>query len=142
MYYLLLAVAAIGHVILWTACVNRLHGLGMNRRLIDAGTAASGLMLALAPIAIAVRIWQHPHASLADGSFLGSLASLYIIACALFCAGAAVHRLWLMLHPERGGVLLANHTHQEWTSHDRLCPRCRAEWRLLAAARARLEGEA
>ena len=38
--------------------------------------------------------------------------------------------------------LLANHTHQEWTSHDRLCPRCRAEWRLLAAARARLEGDA
>jgi hypothetical protein len=38
--------------------------------------------------------------------------------------------------------LLATHTHQEWIPHDRLCPRCHAEWRLLAAARARLEGEA
>jgi uncharacterized protein len=112
MYFLLLAVAAIGHVIFWTACVNRLHGLGMNRRLIDVGTAVSGLILAAAPIAIAFRVWEHPHASLADGSFLGSLASLYIFACAFFCCAAAVHWLWLMFHPERSGVLLANHTHR------------------------------
>jgi predicted MPP superfamily phosphohydrolase len=112
MYYLLLAVAAIGHVILWTACINRLHGLGMNRRLIDAGTAASGIMLGTAPVAIAIRIWQQPHAALANGSFLGTLASLYVAACALFCAGAAIHRFWLMCHPERSGILLANLTNR------------------------------
>ena len=38
--------------------------------------------------------------------------------------------------------LLENHTHQEWIPHDRDCPRCHAEWRLLAAARARLEASA
>jgi len=50
MSYALLTVAAIGHVILWAAIVNRLHGLGIERRWIDAATAASvGLITEAVP---------------------------------------------------------------------------------------------
>jgi len=110
MNYALLAIAAIGHVILWTALINRLHGLGWNRRWIDAATAGCGLWLAAAPVAIAMLVYQRPQASFADGSFIGSLAWGYAVVCALFCVGAVFHRLWLTFHVERGGALLANHT--------------------------------
>jgi uncharacterized protein len=111
MIYPLLAVAAIGHVIFWAALINRLHGLGLHRRWIDLGTILCGLMMAAVPLAIAAILWQHvrgPAAAAED--FAWRAAWWYSLACAMFCGAAAIHRIWLVLHPERGGVLLENHT--------------------------------
>jgi hypothetical protein len=112
MIYPLLAIAAIGHVIFWTAIVNRLHGLGFNRRWIDLGTALCGLMLAAMPIAIAAIVWEHAHGAAwaAGGGLAWGAAWCYVIGSALFCVVAAIHRAWLAFHAERGGILLENHT--------------------------------
>jgi uncharacterized protein len=110
MSYPLLAAAAIGHVILWTALVNRLHGLGLNRRLIDVATAVCGLFLACIPIAIGSAIWQHPLAPLAGNGFAANVAQLYVLGCALFAAWSILHRFWLAFHTERSGALVTNHT--------------------------------
>ncbi len=105
MIYLLLAVAAVGHVIFWTAIVNRLHGLGIERRWIDVSTAACGLALAAIPLAIAFELWQKQHTGLVFAA-----AWVYVCFCAMCCLLAAVHRVWLTLHPERQGALQSNHT--------------------------------
>jgi uncharacterized protein len=111
MNYPLLAAAAIGHVILWGAIINRLHGVGAHRRWIDLGTLLSGLMLAVFPIAYAAILWQHSRTgAVPGGEFVERVASWYVAACAMLLVVAVMHRIWLALHAERSGVLLANHT--------------------------------
>ncbi|MEX2091632.1 MAG: metallophosphoesterase [Pirellulales bacterium] len=115
MIYLLLAVAAVGHVIFWTAIVNRLHGLGIERRWIDVATAACGFALAAIPLAIAFALWQAPHAGLPSTATWG-----YLYFSAACCLLAAIHRVWLALHPERRGALQSNHTTRvDLDHHDR-----------------------
>ena len=111
MIYLLLAIAAIGHVILWTALVNRLHGLGIHRRSIDLATGLCGLMLLAVPIAFAAIVWQHSRTGVApDTDHAWRIAWWYAYGCALLCGAAAIHGIWLAFHAERSGVLLENHT--------------------------------
>src|SRR3972149_4006144 len=115
MNYLLIAVAAIGHVILWAVIVNRLHGLGIERRWIDVATAACGLALAAIPLALAFVVWSRPH----HGRVFTAAWS-YIYFSAACCLLAAVHRLWFTLHPERRGILQSNHTTRlDLGRHDR-----------------------
>jgi predicted MPP superfamily phosphohydrolase len=102
MIYLLLALAAVGHVVFWAALVNRLHGLGIDRRWIDAATAACGLAMAAVPLAIAAYLWQR--------GVIPILAWAYLCFCAVYGVASAVHRIWLAMHPERRGALHANHT--------------------------------
>ena len=111
MSYALLTVAAIGHVILWAAIVNRLHGLGIERRWIDAATAACGLAMATLPLAVAALVWQRAQGRPSFGGDAAWMtASSYVILCAGNAVVAGLQRLWLFWHPERQGVLLANHT--------------------------------
>jgi predicted MPP superfamily phosphohydrolase len=105
MFYLLLGLAAIGHVIFWAAIVNRLHGLGIERRWIDVATAACGFALAAIPLAIAFELWHRPHDGLAFTATWG-----YVYLSASSCLLSALHRVWIALHPERRGALLSNHT--------------------------------
>jgi len=58
MIYLLLVLAAIGHVIFWAAIVNRLHGLGIERRWIDVATIGCAVAMGALPLAIACLVWQ------------------------------------------------------------------------------------
>jgi predicted MPP superfamily phosphohydrolase len=54
--WLALALAALGHGLLWTSLVNRLHGWAGPRRLINALTLACGVALVAVPTAIALRL--------------------------------------------------------------------------------------
>ncbi|HEY4232575.1 MAG TPA: metallophosphoesterase [Lacipirellulaceae bacterium] len=111
MPYLILPVAAIGHVILWMALVNRLHGFGIHRRSIDLATGLCGLALVALPMAFVAIVWQHARSNVAAGDdFAWRIAWWYASGCALLCGMAAIHRIWLVLHRERSGVLLENHT--------------------------------
>lgn len=115
MTYLLLALAAIGHLILWTSIVNRLHGLGIERRWIDVATAACGVALAAIPLAIALVFWRQP-----PGGLLADTAWGYLYLCAVCCVLSAVHRVWIALHSERRGALQSNHTSRvDWGRHER-----------------------
>jgi len=105
MIYLLLAVAAVGHAIFWAAIVNRLHGLGIERRWVNAATIACGLALAALPLTIAFLLWRRPLGGLLYVAVWG-----YVYCCAAFGIFALFHRVWIMLHPERRGVVDSHHT--------------------------------
>jgi predicted MPP superfamily phosphohydrolase len=127
MIYLLLAVALIGHVIYWASIVNRLHGLGVERRWVDAATIACGLAMGLLPLAVAYVFWQHGAVDFAPSrNAAASAAWAYIYFSAVVCVLAANHRLWLTLHPERRGTLQSNHTTrvdlQAYRRNDLLAP--------------------
>ena len=53
MALILLALGAVGHAILWVALVNRLHGLGIQRRWVNLLTWVCIILFAVAPIAVA-----------------------------------------------------------------------------------------
>jgi hypothetical protein len=111
MIYALLAMAAIGHVVFWTALVNRSHGLGIDRRWINLATAGCGVMLAGAPLAVAALFWQRARGGDVPGGGLAWTAAwVYIGLCAVNCVVAAARRWRLATHPERTGTVVANHT--------------------------------
>jgi uncharacterized protein len=115
MAYFIIALAAVGHAILWVAVVNRVHSVAMNRRLKDVLTGLCCLGITLIPIAFAVvaRPWQasdlRQHFD-EPATRLESVAWAYAICCALLCIAVIIHKLWLLAHSERRGALLANHT--------------------------------
>jgi hypothetical protein len=117
MIYLLLAVAILGHVIFWAAVVNRLHGMGIRRWMIDGGTLVSGAAMGGVPLAIAYHFWQQGSISFGESGDAGFAAGSYVYLSALFCICAAVHRLLLVMHPERHGALASNHTSRVDLSH-------------------------
>jgi predicted MPP superfamily phosphohydrolase len=100
---LLLALGAIGHAILWVMLVNRLHAVALNRKLMDFLTGLCGLAVALLPLAIATGLLYGEGAT-------RTAAWSYATFCAFVCVVATVRRLQTYLHPERRGVVLANHT--------------------------------
>ena len=113
LYWLIVVVvaAAAGHVVFWASVVNRTHGLGIPRRTIDAITVASAVMMAGVPLAIAAVFWKWatvdatwggPLVWIAVWAYLGAMA-----ACAIY---AVVNHLWRVLHHERRGALVGNHT--------------------------------
>jgi len=102
----LLVLGAVGHVILWVALVNRLHGLAMNRRLMDALTGLCGVGVSLIPLAVVAILLEPQRVP----SFAAVATWVYISACAVVCVVASGQRLWTRRHPERRGAMLANHT--------------------------------
>ena len=54
---------------------------------------------------------------LQTGDLVGRAAAVYVYLSAVACLCAAAHRLLLVLHPERRGVLASNHTSRVDLSH-------------------------
>ncbi len=99
----LLAFGALGHAILWVALVNRLHAISIQRKLMHFLTGLCGLAVTLIPLAVAVGVLR------GDG-ILRNAAWSYVAVCAFICVLGLAHRLHLLLHPERSGTILSNHT--------------------------------
>lgn len=109
MIYLLLAAALLGHVIFWASLVNRLHGLGIDRRWIDLATMTCGAALGGIPLVVAFYFWRAGGISF-EGDLFGRAIAVYLYLSAVAFLCAAVHRLLLSMHPERSGALASNHT--------------------------------
>jgi predicted MPP superfamily phosphohydrolase len=108
---LLLLAAALGHVIFWAAIVNRTHGIGIQRRVIDGITAICAAMMAGVPLAIAAVFWKWLSGDETwGGPFVGAVIWIYLGAMALCCIYAGIDRLWRALHWEHRGALIENHT--------------------------------
>ncbi len=84
--------ALVGHGFLWVEIVNRLHGLGWNRRLIDNVTRACGVAVAGIPTLAAALL-----ASGYEPAWLRGYACFSLAAFALLMLG----RLWLVFDPHR-----------------------------------------
>jgi predicted MPP superfamily phosphohydrolase len=100
----ILALGAIGHVVLWVALVNRTHAFGIQRRWIDLITAICAVMLATPPFLIAAVLAGFVPA---DAGPLGSVASrivwTYLTLCAAVLLVATIQRWNWSRHPERDG---------------------------------------
>ncbi len=107
----ILALGAIGHVVLWVAITNRTHALGIQRRWVDLITAISLIVLAALPLLIvAILAGFIP----ADAGPLSSVASCavwtYLTLCAAVLIVSIIQRLRWSLRPDRHSSLLSNQT--------------------------------
>jgi uncharacterized protein len=111
MQWLLLLIAAIGHTILWVALVNRVHALGIDRRLRNVMTLSCVFLFAAMPFVVGAAFigMFRPQATAATTLFYSS-AWIYILGCAAVCIVATAQRLLWRFHSERRGALLSNHS--------------------------------
>ncbi len=110
-YAVLLALGTLGHAILWVGLVNRVHGLGINRRGVDLMTYLCGVAFVAIPIAVGVALiptWAGRYDLLPP--FTADMAWIYVYAGAVVCILAAMQRWQWRSHPERRRALLSNHT--------------------------------
>lgn len=101
----LLVLGLFGHGILWTALVNRIHGLGIARWIIDILTYSCAVALIAIP---AVIFWG---ASTSGNWSIGGASTIYLAFCALLAIWSAVDRWWLRRADRSQSLLLENHTH-------------------------------
>ena len=105
----ILALGAIGHVVLWVALVNRTHALGIQRHWIDLITAICAIMLAVLPLVIAAILAGFVPA---DAGPLSSVVSrivwTYLILCAAVLIVATFQRWRWSSNPERRGAPFQN----------------------------------
>jgi predicted MPP superfamily phosphohydrolase len=107
-YLAILILGAVGHTILWAGLVNRIHALGIGRAAVKAATATCCALFAAIPLAVAGALLREHALQTTDRS--AALAWDYLSVCAIICVAAAVQRWLWRIHPDRRGVLLANHT--------------------------------
>ncbi len=84
MHALLLLFALLGHAFLWIGLVNRLHALGIRRRIVSATTVVLFLCAALLPVGIGWWIVQGGGVKsplMSGSSLVGLLISVYLMAC-------------------------------------------------------------
>lgn len=93
--FTLWALALWGHLTLCVGVVNRLHGWGGPKRLIDVLTAATAVILPAFPLAHCVQAWQ-------SDDTLTALTTLnsYAIACVLFAIVGMLLK-WVWIEPRR-----------------------------------------
>ena len=107
----ILALGAIGHVVLWVALVNRTHAFGIQRRWIDLITAICGIMLASLPLLIVAVLAGFVPAEVTPLSSVASrIVWTYLTLCAAVLIVAIFQRWNWSRNPERRGSLLSNHT--------------------------------
>ena len=100
----LISVGMIGHVILWTALVNRIHGLGVTRWIVDALTLTCGVALVAIPAAMLC------DSRMPAGGQLSNVSVAYLALCSLMVVWSAVDR-WLLRRGDRNqSLLFGNHT--------------------------------
>lgn len=107
----ILALGAIGHVVLWVALVNRIHALGIHRRWVDLLTAICAIMLAALPPLIVVILagFVPPQAATVIG-VASRMVWTYLTLCAAVLVVATFQRWNWSRNPERRGSLLSNRT--------------------------------
>jgi len=110
MAQLVLALGAIGHMVLWVALINRVHALGIARRWVNLMTLLFVALLAFVPVAVVAALAVQIGTQTVATRFAASAAWAYISVCAAVCVGSALQRSYLSRHAERATALLANHT--------------------------------
>lgn len=101
---LLLMVAAVGHCVLWVGIVNRVHGVGWPRPVVDGVTHTCMAVFAVVPIAILGSLWRWPPSG--DGLLArGGPVAWYLGFALLVAVASSLARLATRIHPERARAL-------------------------------------
>jgi predicted MPP superfamily phosphohydrolase len=109
--YVILALGAAGHVVLWVALVNRIHALGIHRVWIDLLTLLCGVMLAALPLAVVATLAGFiPIETGSLSHLISQLAWTYLTLCAAVLVVTTTQRTIWFYNPERRGALVSNHT--------------------------------
>jgi len=99
----LLLLALLGHAFFWIGLVNRLHALGIRRRIIKLITATCFAFAAIIPIGIAAwlytkspeRLTIAPWRTAADGTGPNGFIRVYAIACWMVASATLLRLVWL-----------------------------------------------
>jgi predicted MPP superfamily phosphohydrolase len=102
--WLLVTIGFVGHVILWTALVNRIHGLGIARCIVESLTLVCGALAVAIPAAIVWSLWTPA------GWQLSILGAVYLALCALLVVWSAFVRWRWQSGSAPQCSLLENHT--------------------------------
>ena len=98
---ILLALAAVGHVVLWRSLVNRIHGTGLSQGLVHLLTIFCWSMMVVIMVSVAV------------GYTAGTgiwISLLYLSPCVLMALSSIGRRIRMLLGGDRPAALLSNHT--------------------------------
>jgi hypothetical protein len=108
---ILLSLGFVGHVILWASLVNRVHGLAIRRLWIDLATLLCGAAMGVIPLAIGGIFWRLEQDDITFAWRVAGIgAGCYALFGTLYLGFSAFNRWHHAKHPERDGVVLANHT--------------------------------
>ena len=110
MALLLLALGAVGHMVLWVAIINRVHGLGIKRFWVKLITVECLAAFVLAPVAVGTAIVTLTGPQTFAARVVAGVAWSYVAFCAAVCVASAIQRWYWWRHPERNSALLSNHT--------------------------------
>jgi predicted MPP superfamily phosphohydrolase len=109
MALIFLALAAVGHAVLWVALINRIHGVGIRRVWVDSLTLVFLAAGVSAPLLITWALYNQPAGSLRDRLVASPTSEIYVVLCVLVLVVASVHR-WLQSRRDRGcRTLLSDH---------------------------------
>ena len=108
MHVPLLLLALVGHGFLWIGLVNRLHALGIRRRIISVLTVVFFLCASLLPIAIGCWFLERaglelPHAS--AGTPMELVIGVYLLLCWIVAPVTLVRAVWLRTVLRRPSIL-------------------------------------
>src|SRR5215218_10319074 len=107
----ILALGALGHIVLWVALVNRTHALGIKRLWVDLITLVCGIMLAALPLLVAaILAGLIPAHAIAPDWIASRFVWTYLTLCAAVFIVALLQRLKWLRNPERQGSLLSHQT--------------------------------
>lgn len=94
MALILLALAAVGHMVLWVALINRIHAVGIRRLWIDSLTLVFLGAIIIAPLAIAWVVYNQPSDdTLAERLAASSATTAYLWICAAIAVVSTARRL-------------------------------------------------
>jgi len=94
MVWILLALAAVGHMVVWVALINRIHAVGIRRIWVDLLTLVFLAAIVFVPPAIGWALFNQPaKATLTERLAASPLSRIYAWSCAVVCVASAAHRL-------------------------------------------------
>ncbi|MEM8865889.1 MAG: metallophosphoesterase [Planctomycetota bacterium] len=109
MYAFLLLIAFVGHCVLWVSIVNRVHGVGFQRWIVDAVTHFCMVDFAVIPLAVLVATSLHNSSSTA-AAFTSTPSGWYVLLCLFVSCWALVWTVFVKRHRERHGVVQSEST--------------------------------
>jgi uncharacterized protein len=108
MALILLALASVGHAVLWLALINRIHGVGIRRVWVDLLTLFFLAAAVAAPLLVGWALYNQPTGSLSERLAASPASEIYLALCAIVLVVASVNRWQQSRRDRRCNTLLSD----------------------------------